>query len=277
MRHLLPIVLALLTGSPAFAQVRVITELALPSAPAIAPASMTTPIFAMPALAPSLSAPSLAASPLVSAPTPVAAAAPMPVTAQTALVQTGAALSAASKENQDQGAVSRQAFDAGAKTPAEAPAVAAMESTSRPQYLDEPNSPQGRIVRLPMSPVKTAVMETVEVATLMIPLSFVAMIMKGTMSNPAIMIPAMIALWAVGAWAMRGHLAGLRSTVVGGWQASHDQKYRIDTGTGKLKDIRGHKYGSDRYEEWAAGPVGKLATGLIATSAAVATAAFLLL
>ena len=269
--------LALLTGSPAFAQVRVITELALPSAPAIAPASMTTPIFAMPALAPSLSAPSLAASPLVATPALAAAATPITVTAQTALVQTGAALSAASKENQDQGAVSRQAFDAGAKTPTEAPAVAAMESTARAQYLEDPNSPRGRIVSRPMGPVKTAVMETAEVATMMIPLAFVAMIMRGTISNPAIMIPAMIALWAAGAWAMRGHLAGLRSTVVGGWQASHDQKYRIDPGTGQLKDIRGHKYGSDRYEEWAAGPVGKLATGLIATSAAVAAAAFLLL
>lgn len=269
MRHPLTLALALLVSTPAFAQVRVIAELGLPSAPAIAPTTAITPLFSMPALGPSLSAPSLAASPMLAAPTPVMA--------QAALIQTGSALSAAAKEGQDQGAVSRQAFDAGAKTPAEAPAVAGMESTARPAALEEPNSPKERIFARPMGPIKTAVTETAELATLMLPLAFISMIMKATMSNPVILIPSIIALWAIGAWAMRQQLGGLRSTVVGGWQASHDQKYRIDTNTGRLKDIRGHKYGEDRYEEWAAGPVGKLATGLIAASAAVAAAAFLLL
>ncbi len=268
MRHSLTLSLALLVATPAFAQVRVITELALPSAPAIAPANTISPVLSMPALGATLAAPSLTLSPVLAAPTPVMA--------QAALIQAGASLSAAAKEGHDQGAVSRRAFDAGAKTPAEAPAVTGMESTARPAAL-EPNSPVGRIVTRQMGPVKTAIAETADVATLMIPLAFISMIMKATMSNPALLIPSMIALWAAGAWAMRGHLGGLRSTVVDGWQASHDQKYRIDPGTGQLKDIRGHKYGSDRYEEWAAGPVGKLATGLIAASAAVAAAAFLLL
>jgi hypothetical protein len=268
MRHSLTLGLALLVATPAFAQVRVITELALPSAPAIVPSNTISPVF-MPTLGATLPAPSLTVSPMLAAPTPVMA--------QAALIQTGSALSAAAKEGQDQGAVSRQAFDAGAKTPAEAPAVAGGESTTRPVELEEPNSPKGRIVIRAAGPVKTAIAETAEVATLMIPVAFIAMILKATMSNPALLIPSMIALWAAGAWAMRGHLGSLRSTVVGGWQASHDQKYRVDPGTGRLKDIRGHKYGSDRYEEWAAGPVGKLATGLIAASAAVAAAAFLLL
>jgi hypothetical protein len=269
MRRGLPLALALLAASPVFAQVRVIAELGLPSAPVVAPTTAIAPAFSMPTLGPTLSAPSLAASPMTTA--------PAPVMAQAALIQTGSALSAAAKEGHDQGAVSRQAFDAGAKAPAEAPAVAGREGSSRPPALEESNSPQARIVFRPMGPIKTAITETAEVATFMIPLAFIAMIVKATMSNPAILIPSMIALWATGAWAMRGHLGGLRSTVVGGWQASHDQKYRVDPGTGRLKDIRGHKYGSDRYEEWQAGPVGKLATGLIAAAAAVAAAAFLLL
>jgi len=110
-----------------------------------------------------------------------------------------------------------------------------------------------------------------------IPLAFVAMILKAALSNPYILVPAMLALWGVGAYAMRGQLASLRSTVVGGWQASHDQKYRVDYTTGRQKDIRGQKYGSDRYEEWAPGRVGPLATALISTAAAAAAAAFLLL
>lgn len=63
------------------------------------------------------------------------------------------------------------------------------------------------------------------------------------------------ALWALGGSEMIKYLGGLRSVVVGGWQASHDQKMRVDYGTGKLKDIRGHKYGEDRYDIHRPGPV----------------------
>ena len=70
---------------------------------------------------------------------------------------------------------------------------------------------------------------------------------------------------------------GIDFVTVGGWQASHDQKYRIDPSTGKLRDIRGHKYGSDRYEEYAPGPVGPRATVLIAAAAILGAAAFILL
>lgn len=265
--------LAFMAVSPSFAQVKVVAELVLPSAPSAAPAGAFMPAFPMPALGPALSAPSLAASPLAAAPAP----APAPAAAQTALVQTGFALAAAAKDGGDQGAVSRRAFDAGAKTPAEAPAVSGAESAPRAPALEEPNSPRHRVVFEPMGPVKTAVTETAEVAALSIPVAIAALIMKATMTNPAFLIPAMVALWAAGAWAMRGHLAGLRSTVVGGWQASHDQKYRVDPNTGQIRDIRGHKYGSDRYEEWKDGPVGPVATGLIAAASAVAAAAFLLL
>ena len=245
-----------------------------PSAPAaVAPANAFGPAVSMPALMPALAAPALSAAPVVAAPAPALA----PVTAAAALVQTASALSAAAKEDKDQGAVSRRTFDAGAKTPEDAPAVAATGGSARTPALEEPNSPVGRTVREPMGPVKTAAFETVEVASLAIPLALAAAILRANVSNMAILIPAMLALWSIGAWAMRGHLGGIRSSVVDGWQASHDQKYRIDPGTGRLKDIRGHKYGSDRYEEWKAGPVGPLATGLIAAASAVAAAAFLLL
>lgn len=258
--------LLLLSPSSAFAQARVTARISLPSAPTAMPVSALAP----PAL--SLSA---AVAPSF-APSPVLAAAPV-ITARAALVQTGSALSAAASEGRDQGAVSRRAFDAGAKTPAEAPAVSAAPSASRPPALEEPNSPSHRIVARTMGPIKTAAAETAEVAVMSVPVAFAALIMKGVMTDPSLLIPSMLALWAAGAWAMRGHLGGLRSTVTDGWQASHDQKYRVDPNTGRLRDIRGHKYGADRYDKWTPGPVGPLATGLIAAGAAVAAAAFLLL
>lgn len=268
MRRRLTLALALLASSPAFAQVRAVTELALPSAPAIAPSKPIMPAFSMPALGPALSAPSLAASPLL--------AAPAPVTAQTALIATGSALTAAAKENRDQGSVSREAFDAGAKTLADAPEVAAPAPSGTYQRLN-PVGPQGQVAPRGPRGVKTAVIETAEVATMTIPFAFAALIMRGMMSDSAILVPSMLALWALGAWAMRSHLAGLRSTVVDGWQASHDQKYRTDYNTGRLRDVRGKKYGEDRYDKWADGPVGPRAMTAISAAAAAATAAFLLL
>ncbi len=62
-------------------------------------------------------------------------------------------------------------------------------------------------------------------------------------------------------------LADMRSTVVGRWQASHDQKYRYGH-DGRLRDIRGHKYGEDRYDALAPGKVGRLESGLIRAAAA---------
>lgn len=63
------------------------------------------------------------------------------------------------------------------------------------------------------------------------------------------------ALWALGGAELIKHQGSLRSVVVGGWQSSHDQKMRVDYGTGKLKDIRGRKYGEDRYDITLPGPV----------------------
>lgn len=259
---------ALMIGSPAFAQVRVVAELAMPSAPIAAPATGITPAVAMPTLGASLSAPSLAASPML--------AAPAPVTVQAALIQTGAKLSAASKDGQTPDAVSRATFDAGS-SPAAAPEAVVAPSYASRVALDEPNNPRGRVTSRVMGPAKTAVIETAEVAVMSLPFAIVAFIMKANMTNPAILIPSMLGLWALGFFAMRAHLAGTRSTVVGGWQASHDQKYRVDYNTGLQKDIRGKKYGEDRYDEREDGAVGPRAMTALGTAAAVAAAAFLLL
>lgn len=268
MKRSLALVVALCAASPAVAQVRVVAELALPSAPAVAPSAAVMPTLSMPVLGPSLSAPSLAVAPTL--------AAPSPVTVQAALIQTGAKLSAASKDGQTPDAVSRATFDAAA-TPAAAPDAVVAPSYASRVALDEPNNPRGRVTATVSGPIKTAVGETAEVAAMAIPFAIAALIMKANMTNPALLIPSMLGLWALGFFAMRAHLAGVRSTVVGGWQASHDQKYRVDYNTGLQKDIRGKKYGEDRYDERADGPVGPRAMTAMGVAAAAAAAAFLLL
>ncbi len=268
MRRLPALVFALAAAAaPAYAQVRVVGEIALPAAPAYAPASAFTATGAIAPLIPSLAAPALSAAPLL--------AAPAPVTAQVALAQTGAALSAASKDNSDQGAVSRRAFDAGAKTPIEAPEVAGRYSSIGRPALPEANAPQARVVAPANGPIRTAVHETIEVGTMLIPLALVSFFAKGMLAHTGLAAPALLALWGLGFWAMRDHLAAMRSTVVGGWQASHDQKYRVDYHTGKLRDVRGQKYGEDRYEERAPGAVGPRALIAIGLAAAAGAAAFL--
>lgn len=242
----------------------------MPSAPAVRPTTAVMPTLSMPMLGPALSAPSLAAAPML--------AAPAPVTVQAALIQTGSKLSAASKDGQTPDAVSRATFDASvAAAPSAAEPVAAPQSYASRVALAEPNNPKDRVTSRIMGPVKTAVVETAEVAAMSIPFAIAAFIMKLNMTNPAILIPSMLGLWALAFLAMRTHLAGTRSTVVGGWQASHDQKYRVDYNTGLQKDIRGKKYGEDRYDERADGPVGPRALAALGIASAAAAAAFLLL
>jgi len=99
----------------------------------------------------------------------------------------------------------------------------------------------------------------------MLPAGFLLMLLGGTSVLPA----AMAAASMLGAIGMTQHLSGLRAKVVGGWQASHDQKYRVGS-DGKMRDVRGHKYGEDRYEEMAPGAVGPTARLLIRGAAALA-------
>lgn len=71
------------------------------------------------------------------------------------------------------------------------------------------------------------------------------------------------ALWGLAASETIKHIARMHGRIVGGWQASHDQKMRHDYGTGELKDIRGHAYGEDRYDKWAPGEVSTRARAAI--------------
>lgn len=270
MRRPAVLVLALLAAAaPADAQIRVTGEIALPAAPAYSPSAAFTATGAIQPLIPALTGPSVSASPLL--------AAPVQVTAQVALARTGAALSAAAKDNADQGAVSRRAFDSGAKAPAEAPEVAGRYSSIGRPALPEANAPQARVAKSADGPIRTAAHETIEVGTMLIPLALVSFFAKSMLAPTGLAAPALLALWGLGFWAMRDHLAAMRSTVVGGWQASHDQKYRVDYSSGKLRDVRGQKYGEDRYEERAPGAVGPRALTAIGLAAAAGAAAFLLL
>ncbi|UPT76179.1 MAG: hypothetical protein M0D55_12315 [Elusimicrobiota bacterium] len=268
----------LLAASVSMAQVRVVTEIAMPASPSAASINSLSASPALPgaALIPSLAAPSI--MPSIAAPVP--AAAPVPVEARAALAQTGVALAAASKGEGDPAEISRRAFDASSKQGPEAAAspVAGREVSHTAGLEGADYARRFRAATAePSSPVSKAAWETVEVAATSIPFMIAAAILRANASDWTVTLPALALIWGAGYWAMRRHLAGVRSTVVGGWQASHDQKYRTDFATGQLKDIRGHKYGSDRYEEYAPGPVGRVATALIAAGAGLGAAAFLLL
>jgi hypothetical protein len=83
-----------------------------------------------------------------------------------------------------------------------------------------------------------------------------------------IFFPALAgAFWGWGGAVMLEGLAKSRAVIVGGWQASHDQKMRTDYQTGKLIDIRGRAYGEDRYDRWAPGPVSERERGVLDTAA----------
>jgi hypothetical protein len=78
------------------------------------------------------------------------------------------------------------------------------------------------------------------------------------------------AFWVLAGTEMIKQLGKLRGFVVGGWQASHDQEMRTDYGTGQLKDIRGHKYGEDRYDVFAPGRVSRRARFIVDAAAVAA-------
>jgi len=86
-------------------------------------------------------------------------------------------------------------------------------------------------------------------------------------SNPLIWAAAMAGSAFLAEVGMAESLSKLRSYVIGGWQASHDQKYRVGY-DGRLHDVRGHQYGEDRYEAMAPGPVGPAARFFMRSAAA---------
>lgn len=281
MKNLISTAALLLSASAAFAQVKVVTEISVPAAPSAAAISATNAIGTLsmipaPALTPSLAAPSVVPAAIA----PVPAAAPAPITAQAALVNTGTALAAASKGEGNPAEISRRTFDAASKQGPDAAAspVAGGEYVHN-AGLEGPDFARrfNAATKEPSSPAKTAAWETVEVGATTVPFLIAAAIMKLNLGESAWLIPSMLALWGAGFWAMRSHLSTIRRKVVGGWQASHDQRYRVDPSNGQLKDVRGHKYGEDRYEEYQNGPVGRTATALIGAAAVLGAAAFLLL
>lgn len=82
-------------------------------------------------------------------------------------------------------------------------------------------------------------------------------------------------LWTFGGHGMRQFVERARGSVVGGWQASHDQKFRVGM-DGRLKDVRGHKYGEDRYDRWANGATDARERMILRLAAAATGLAFAL-
>lgn len=78
-------------------------------------------------------------------------------------------------------------------------------------------------------------------------------VFSGTWYEPA----ATAAILALGAGALEHMLGQSRSVIVGGWQASHDMRMRVNPATGELRDVRGtfKRYGEDRYDKTEPGPV----------------------
>lgn len=94
-----------------------------------------------------------------------------------------------------------------------------------------------------------------QAAILSLPVMLLTSFARALIGDTVVFPAAVAALWVLSAIGSQQLAAGSRAEVVGGWQASHDQKYRVDTNTGLLRDVRGHKYGEDRYEEYSPGYV----------------------
>lgn len=239
------------------------------------------------ALMPSLAAPSLTSGlPAVHAvlPQPSVAAAVPVVTVKATLVATQAVLAetpAAPKSAEGGYTSARTAFDAGISHSPSAPAVSipggglSRSGLARPSAFA--NQVSGRSApEVPRSGAKVRALEFVETAMYgggVALLSFVIASAVGA-AFPLMLGPAMGLTSHVSSRTMFDQLGGLRGKVVDGWQASHDQRYRVG-GDGQLRDVRGHKYGADRYERYAPGAVGSTASTLIRLAAAATGAVWL--
>ena len=128
------------------------------------------------------------------------------------------------------------------------------DGTAAAKQSAEELSVTAAAVSAPRIPLRQRAWETAELAVASVPPHLFAAMASGLTYGKAGYPVVMAAVWHASAEALAAHLGTLRQKVVGGWQASHDQKYRVG-GDGRLRDVRGHKYGSDRYEEYAAGAV----------------------
>lgn len=268
-----------LLPAAASAQTERAADVRASGAPASAPVVSAAP-SPLSVSVPTLSAAPLAAAPLavaplavapLAAPAPAAAAAVVPLGSVAAEkkapsargeLDRGARLTAAAPES-DSG---RVLFDDGAAQ--RAPGATFAAAASDGPRLDRPSASPAS-APAPRIPLGQRVTETAELGGMAVVfhlLTGVALLILGAHASFPVLAGA---LWALAGSEMIKQLGKLRSVVVGGWQASHDQKMRHDYGTGKLVDIRGRKYGEDRYDQLAPGPVSareRYAAGAVAVA-----------
>lgn len=206
------------------------------------------------------------------------------VTVKATLESTQAALAetpAAPKSAEGGWTVGRSAFDAGLANSPSAPAVSipgggiSRSGLARPSAFA--NQVSGRSApEAPRSGAKVRALEFIETAMYGGGVALLAFVIASAVGAafPLALGPAMGLTSHVASRTMFDQLGGLRGKVVDGWQASHDQRYRVG-GDGQLRDVRGHKYGADRYERYAPGPVGRTASSLIRVAATAIGAAWL--
>lgn len=219
-----------------------LTAVPAPAAAAMAPALLAAPAPAAPAAVPTAIAPARAAT-MRAGP----AAARDASSAHVSLSR----LAAPSAEGVDSG---RLAFD-GQTSRADAPALTAgRAAASDGPRLSRPSAPDAA-PKAPAIPLGQRAGETAELGVMAAGfhlLTGIGFLILGAHAAFPLLAGA---FWAFAGAELIKQLGNLRSVVVGGWQASHDQKYRVDPSTGRMKDIRGRKYGEDRYDERAPGPV----------------------
>jgi hypothetical protein len=248
-----------LTAAPAPISVSApsLTAGAAPSAVTMAAPAAIAPSVASPGRAAAL--PTRAAAPVVAAPLPTAL---VPVRAAAASVPVeGPARDATGQLRQ--GAVpadaavdaGRATFDGGSGAPREAGALVEGSAASGVLRLAPAT---GRAPSLaPSIPLRQRAGEAADLGALALGFQFltgIAFLALGAHAS----FPALAGVfWVLAGTEMIKQLGKLRGFIVGGWQASHDQKMRHDYGTGRLIDIRGKKYGEDRYDVWAPGRVSR--------------------
>lgn len=247
--------LALLLACPASAavSVRAVTR-ATASSVAPAPSLSAPAALGAPSLAPAaLSVPALTPSPVL-APSVAAPAAAPEVAAQAQVEKIADAIAPKDGASAPEAALS-SAFDGGSAPKTEAPAVSALAQSHAAAELSLSRAHAARFPKPVERSWRARAWETGELAMTSLPFHLAAGL--ATAWLPASWSGVgQAAVWTAAGAALVHTLRGLRSTVVGGWQASHDQKYRVGY-DGRVRDVRGHKYGTDRYEEYAPGAVSR--------------------
>ena len=280
----LPILLAF--PSSAFAQVAAAVE-ARSVAPALAaPASIGAPPALLSPVSPSLAAFSAPAAVALSAPAPAAAFAAAPAAAPALFAAPAAAAAAAYSapasaaepaeapapndapppavraQLRDGARPAAAGVDAGRATfdggdAARARNAAALEiPPARSAARLAPPTPRAAAPAEPIA-LRQRLGEAADLGVYALGMELVAGLVFAQFGGHPAFSALSGAVWALFGGEMISRLGGLRAVIVGGWQASHDQRMRTDYGTGRLRDVRGRKYGEDRYDAWAPGEVSR--------------------